>query len=190
MDSMNIDDVHGARHQTEDAEPFMTATAVVRDASGLTVVDGRENSWPLLDLARQLVTQGKPSLALRAVVTAVKSDGGDQAVLHTLNRAQELYINRLRADAAANELASLFAECAIAEARPQNPIVNPSLQQLDATNLTLLHDVSDASILAQSGRMQIMLDAFADGSSFICLKCGGLVSNHRRDEHLMYWCGG
>lgn len=119
----------------------------------------------------------------------MQSKGGDQAVVRTLNRAQELYINRLRADAAANELASVFAECAIAEARRQNPVVN-SPQQLDVTNLNLLRDASDASILARSGRMQIMLDAFADGSSFVCLKCGGLVSNHRKDEHLMYWCGG
>lgn len=115
--------------------------------------------------------------------------GGEQAVRQTLNRAQELYMNRVRSDTAADELASLFAECAIAEARPQNPIVNPTPEQLGATNLTLLQDVSDASILARSGRMQIMLDAFSDGSSFICLKCGGLVSNLRKDEHLMYWCG-
>lgn len=182
MDSMNIDDVLGARHQGEDAE-----SAAGRDAARIPVVAGRGNSWPFIDLARQLVTQGKPSLALQAVVMAIKSEGGDQAVLQTLNRAQELYINRQRADAAANELASLFAECAIAEARPQNPAVNPLPRQLDPTNL--LQDVRDTSILAQSGRMQIMLDAFADGSSFICLKCGGLVSNHRKDEHLMYWCG-
>lgn len=189
MDSMSIDDVPGTRHQAEEAEPFLAATAVSRDAALVPVVAGHENSWPLLDLARQLVTQGKPSLALQAVVMAINSEGGEQAVLQTLNRAQELYINRLRADAAANELASLFAECAIAEARTQNTVVNPPPEQLNAANLTLLQDVSDTSILAQSGRMQIMLDAYSDGSSFICLKCGGIVSNHRKDEHSMYWCG-
>ncbi|XP_028557206.1 uncharacterized protein LOC110103102 isoform X2 [Dendrobium catenatum] len=120
---------------------------------------------------------------------AIKSAGGDQAVRQTLLRAQELYINRVRADAAADELASVFAECAIAEAQPPNPVLPPPLEQINATNPTLLQDASDTSILAQSGRMQIMLDAFADGSSFVCLKCGGLVSNHRKDEHFMYWCG-
>ncbi|KAL0906470.1 hypothetical protein M5K25_024967 [Dendrobium thyrsiflorum] len=186
MESMNIDAGLGARHQAEDAEPLPVAT----DAERFPVLAGCENGWTLLDLARQLVTQGKPSLALQAVVMAIKSAGGDQAVLQTLIRAQELYINRVRADAAADELASLFAECAIAEAQPPpNPVLTPPLEQLNATNPTLLQDVSDTSILAQSGRMQIMLDAFADGSSFICLKCGGLVSNLRKDEHFMYWCG-
>jgi hypothetical protein len=47
----------------------------------------------------------------------------------------------------------------------------------------------EACILAESGRKQIILDAFADGSSFICLKCGGLFSTSRKDEHLTYWCG-
>ncbi|KAH0450463.1 hypothetical protein IEQ34_021155 [Dendrobium chrysotoxum] len=189
MESMNIDDGLGDRHQAEDGEPLPVATAAGCDAERFPVLAGCENGWPLLDLARQLVTQGKPSLALQAVVMAIKSGGGDQAVLQTLIRAQELYINRVRADAAADELASLFAECAIAEAQPPNPVLTPQLEKLNATNPTLLQDVSDTSILAQSGRMQIMLDAFADGSSFICLKCGGLVSNHRKDEHFMYWCG-
>ncbi|KAI0492541.1 hypothetical protein KFK09_026814 [Dendrobium nobile] len=189
MESMNIDDGLDARHPAEDSEPLPVATAAGCDAVELPVLAGRENGWPLLDLARQLVTQGKPSLALQAVVMAIKSAGGDQAVRQTLVRAQELYINRVRADAAAAELASLFAECAIAEAQPPNPVLPPPLEQINATNQTLLQDASDTSILAQSGRMQIMLDAFADGSSFVCLKCGGLVSNHRKDEHFMYWCG-
>ncbi|KAB5568903.1 hypothetical protein DKX38_002696 [Salix brachista] len=36
-------------------------------------------------------------------------------------------------------------------------------------------DVNVNSILAETGRAQFMLDVFSDGSSFICLKCGGLV---------------
>ncbi|XP_020687330.1 uncharacterized protein LOC110103102 isoform X1 [Dendrobium catenatum] len=189
MESMNIDDGLGARHPAEGSEPLPVATAAGCEAEQFPVPAGCENGWPLLDLARQLVTQGKPSLALQAVVMAIKSAGGDQAVRQTLLRAQELYINRVRADAAADELASVFAECAIAEAQPPNPVLPPPLEQINATNPTLLQDASDTSILAQSGRMQIMLDAFADGSSFVCLKCGGLVSNHRKDEHFMYWCG-
>ncbi|GMY28715.1 hypothetical protein FCV25MIE_23957 [Fagus crenata] len=31
------------------------------------------------------------------------------------------------------------------------------------------------SILAETGRAQVVLDAFSDGSSFICLQCGVLL---------------
>ncbi|KAK1269497.1 hypothetical protein QJS04_geneDACA006379 [Acorus gramineus] len=121
---------------------------------------------------------------VKQVVMAMRSDGGDDAVVQTLNRARELYRNKVQASAAADELASLFAECAIAEAQPLRSGLPSS-----STNITEIMDASmGSSILARSGRTQIMMDAFADGSSFICLQCGGLVSNLRKDEHLAYWC--
>ncbi|XP_058725144.1 uncharacterized protein LOC131596502 [Vicia villosa] len=143
----------------------------------------------LLTLARQLINQGKPSQALQAVVVAVKNRGGDEAVFQSLDRARELYKSRLQQNAAADQLASLFAECAIAEVQPAltEPLTEPS-----ATTITnppsVTTDANGTSILAESGRMQVVLDAGSDGSSFICLKCGGLVSIQRKDEHYAYWC--
>lgn len=148
-----------------------------------SMVNKNEDVRGLLTLARQLISQGKPSLALQAVVMAMKSDGGDEAVFDTLHRARELYRNRLRANVAVDELASLFAECAIAEANSE-----PSPFDTGGPSVPLTPDAHGSSILAKTGRQQIMMDAFSDGSSFICLQCGGLVSNHRRDEHLAYWC--
>lgn len=116
---------------------------------------------------------------------AMRAEGGDEAVFQSLHRARELYRSRLQENAAADQLASLFAECAIAEAQPLktgsslNNVVVPSV---------LREDAHGASILAETGRMQVVLDAFSDGSSFICLQCGGLVSNHRKEEHYAYWC--
>ncbi|KAK9163844.1 hypothetical protein Syun_004746 [Stephania yunnanensis] len=140
----------------------------------------------LLDLARQLISEGKPSQALQAVVMATKSAGGDEAVVRTMSRARELYRNKLQANAAADELASLFAECAINEAQPPNFQSSPF--NAAAQPMATLTDLQESSILAKTGRKQIMLDAFSDGSSFICLQCGGLVSVHRKDEHVAYWC--
>ncbi|ONK55041.1 uncharacterized protein A4U43_UnF8240 [Asparagus officinalis] len=165
------------------------STAGAGDARGQQA-QAFESAWSMLSTARQLIDQGKPSLALQAVMAAMKSRGGENAVFHTLQRARELYRNKIHENAAADELASLFAECAIAEAQqpsnPNNPLVpqppHPPDELLDAA-------ANDSSILAMSGRKQIMLDAFADGSSFICLNCGGIVSNFRKDEHLAYWCG-
>lgn len=138
----------------------------------------------LLTLARQFINQGKPSQALQAVVVAVKNKGGDEAVFQSLNRAREQYRSRLQQNAAADQLASLFAECAIAEVQPA--MVEPSATNI--TNPSITTDANGTSILAESGRTQVVLDAVSDGSSFICLKCGGLVSNTRRDEHYTYWC--
>ncbi|KAJ8763266.1 hypothetical protein K2173_026167 [Erythroxylum novogranatense] len=138
----------------------------------------------LLTNARLLINEGRPSEALRAVVMAVRRQGGDAAVRQSLNRAQELYKNRLRDSIAIDQLASLFAECAIADAQS----LNPEQPTLNVRGSAVHVDVNGNSILAETGRMQIVLDAFSDGSSFICLQCGGLVSNHRKDEHYAYWC--
>lgn len=115
---------------------------------------------------------------------ATRREGGDEAVVQSLNRARELYRSRLQENAAADQLASLFAECAIAEAQPLKTKPSPSNEGSSSISL----DAQGTSILAESGRMQVVLDAFSDGSSFICLQCGGLVSNHRKDEHYAYWC--
>ncbi|KAG6469722.1 hypothetical protein ZIOFF_070652 [Zingiber officinale] len=125
---------------------------------------------------------------LDLVLAAIRSGGGEQAVFEILHRARELYRNRLQTDAAADELASLFAECAIAEAQgPVRSSNNPPLAPLHVGPSIPL-DSEGRSFLAMSGRQQVMLDAFADGSSFVCLKCGGLVSTNRKDEHFAYWC--
>ncbi|KAK8476476.1 hypothetical protein V6N13_059111 [Hibiscus sabdariffa] len=139
----------------------------------------------LLGMARNLVDQGKPSQALQAVVMAMRTRGGDEAVFQSLYRAREVYRTRMQENTAVDQLASLFAECVIAEVQP---IKGESLPCV--TNVPpVVSDAHGTSILAETGRMQIVLDAFSDGSSFICLQCGGLVSNNRKDEHYAYWCG-
>lgn len=114
----------------------------------------------------------------------MRTKGGEDAVRLALDRARELYRNKIQECAAADELASLFAECAIEEAIPSKP----ESSDHNMVEQTVELDVRKTSILAESGRKQVMLDAFADGSSFVCLQCGGLVSNHRKDEHFAYWC--
>lgn len=114
----------------------------------------------------------------------MRNKGGEEAVVKVLDRARDLYRNKLQTSSAADELASLFAECAIAEAQPSK--TEPS--QSNKVGQSFEPDARGTSILAETGRKQIMLDAFSDGSSFVCLQCGGLVSNHRRDEHYAFWC--
>ncbi|KAL8494488.1 hypothetical protein ACS0TY_025333 [Phlomoides rotata] len=162
-----------------DADMMETeATAPPPDASSGSDPDDVRN---LLTMARQLIDQGKPSQALQAVVMAMKIRGGDEAVSQALNRARELYMNKIQATSAVDELASLFAECAIAEAIP-------GLSQHNMIEQPIEPDPQGNSILAETGRNQVVLDAYSDGSSFVCLQCGGLVSNHRKEEHFAFWC--
>ncbi|KAL5207533.1 hypothetical protein ABZP36_031968 [Zizania latifolia] len=127
--------------------------------------------------------QEYPDGPLPFILLAIRSQGGEQALMQTLNRARELYRQRSQPNPSVDDLASLLAQCAIAEAQSTGTAQAPG-----SDPVTML-DSDEACILAESGRKQIILDAFADGSSFICLKCGGLFSTSRKDEHLAYWCG-
>lgn len=132
---------------------------------------------------KNIAIPGTNLLSLK-VIMAMKIQGGDIAVSQGLSRAQELYRNKIQASSAADELASLFAECAIAEAIP----LQPEISQQKICEEPIEPDPQERSILAETGRKQVMLDAFSDGSSFVCLQCGGLVSNQRKDEHYAFWC--
>lgn len=117
----------------------------------------------------------------------MRAKGGEAAALQALNRAKELYRNKIHETTAADELASLFAECAIAEALPAIP-EPPSTSNITPDPPSIEPDATETCILAETGRKQVVMDAFSDGSSFVCLQCGGLVSNDRRDEHYTFWC--
>ncbi|TYI21233.1 hypothetical protein ES332_A06G023400v1 [Gossypium tomentosum] len=167
-----------------ETEATTTAAAAAAAAAPTQQVGQNDIGKDLLTMARNLIDQGKPSQALQAVVMAVRTRGGDEAVFQSLYRAREVYRTKLQESTAVYQLASLFAECAIAEAQPLKTEPVPC----NPNDPTVASDAHGTSILAETGRMQIVLDAFSDGSSFICLQCGGLVSNHRKDEHYAYWC--
>lgn len=100
-----------------------------------------------------------------------------------LRRARDVYENGVRSNEAADELTTLFAQCAIA--------TFPEHMSVDTATANHNHHPGlESCILAESGREQVVLDASADGSSFLCHQCDGVVSNLRRDEHFAYWCPG
>lgn len=156
----------------------------------------------LLAMARQRISDGNPSLALQAVVIALRASGGERAVLQALGRAREMYSAKRQSNEAVDELSALFAECGLAtDFAPRNVVVNarseppavapakPSeVQEVDMMEHIPGILQSSAPILAESGRLQVVMDASSDGSSFVCRQCGGLVSNQRRDEHFTFWC--
>ena len=44
--------------------------------------------------------------------------------------------------------------------------------------------------MQESGREGISQCALDDGSSYVCARCGGVVSQGRRQQHDRYWCQG
>jgi hypothetical protein len=48
--------------------------------------------------------------------------------------------------------------------------------------------VREETILSERGEQIILKDAFEDGSSVVCSKCGSLVPANRAENHSLYWC--
>ena len=44
------------------------------------------------------------------------------------------------------------------------------------------------TLLSERGDETILKDAFEDGSSLLCTKCGGLVAKVRWESHSQFWC--
>jgi hypothetical protein len=43
-------------------------------------------------------------------------------------------------------------------------------------------------ILQETGRESLTDCAVADGSSYVCMRCEGVVSAARREQHDQFWC--
>ncbi|CAI7862599.1 unnamed protein product [Closterium sp. NIES-53] len=63
--------------------------------------------------------------------------------------------------------------------------IDPAAYGMDSAGR---HGVDGAAILAEQGRMQVVADAAADGSSVTCSVCRGVISGARWKEHVQYWC--
>jgi len=49
-------------------------------------------------------------------------------------------------------------------------------------------DGAHEALLCEQGRMDVLQDAYFDGSSVLCPNCHGLVSRKRFDAHVALWC--
>lgn len=135
------------------------------------------------------------------MVIALRASGGERAVLQALGRAREMYRTKREANEAVDELSALLAECGLATDLPANStassrvgssavasVAPAEVQEVDMVEHNPGLYQSSAPILAESGRLQVVMDASSDGSSFVCVQCGGVVSNQRKDEHFTFWC--
>jgi len=151
----------------------------------------------LLECAHEQVRAGRPEVALRAVVEAIRRRDGEEAVANWMVMARgrferepsrertmdashvdHMEVGETSSDAE-DELVGLMAGCLLVE----QPESMGSCRGLDGV-------LSHTSILEESGRGEIQTHAIMDGSSYYCNRCGALVSARRALAHDRMWCTG
>jgi len=129
----------------------------------------------LIYQARAKLTNEKPMAALEDLTNALRLLGGEMLVLNTLQQAREAYWAGKEADG----LADIFLKCTLGARQEGIRIDDDKIfEQLGLGN----------SILAERGNEGLAVEASLDGSSGVCPKCQGLVSEKRMEAHILYWC--
>ena len=114
----------------------------------------------LPDRSRSSIADGEKNDALASLLHAIRLTSGEASILGILNEAKK------RVD----------------EAHAQRS----NNSDLIAARQALQSLLDTESILGD--RDDILHDAFSDGSSVICRKCGALVARVRTDAHSKRWC--
>ena len=137
------------------------------------VVLHRQQIRELLDMARTKLADGDGDAAIACALAAAKlSSGGDETAMRN----------------------SLDAAKATAEVqRRREREIRPDLTEEEASELAAARAVCDdmldrSSIVGDRGDNDLLQDAFQDGSSVVCVRCGDLVARTRWDAHRTTWC--
>lgn len=116
----------------------------------------------LLNITRSEIADNNPHQALASLLHVIRLTRGEDAILHVLDEAKR----KMTAD--------------IDEA-----VMQSKLHEAHRISALLLEQ---DTVLSESGQQHILRDAFEDGSSVLCSKCGDLVSRARWEAHTQYWC--
>jgi len=118
----------------------------------------------LLGRSRSSIADGDKDDALAALLHAIRLTAGEASILGILDEAKK------RVD---EEFARRDHKADVKNAR-------------DA--LSELLERAQESIIGERGDNDILHDAFVDGSSVVCSKCGSLIKRDRADAHMRRWC--
>ena len=116
----------------------------------------------LLSITRSEIADNKPQQALAALLHVIRLTRGEDAIMEVLDNAKHK-----------------------ATIEIDQMILTENLNEARRISLLLLEQ---DSILSEREEQEILKDAFEDGSSVYCVKCGDLVSRLRWDAHQQYWC--
>ncbi len=115
----------------------------------------------LLDISREKIAQGNGEEALAAVLHAVRLTQGEDAIMDVLSEAKRRSEERFEAEVE---------------------------KQLNVARGMCRDLLRQETILMETGSEDILRQAFEDGSSVVCRKCGALVSVARWEVHRDVWC--
>jgi hypothetical protein len=118
----------------------------------------------LLEVTKSKISEGSKNDALATLLHAIRLSSGEDSIIRILDQAKKK---------------------AEEDATMQNQLEVDSLSY--ATNAIEKIQEEDC-FLSERGEEDILKDAFQDGSSIICQKCGGLVKAERWKAHSDSWC--
>jgi predicted ArsR family transcriptional regulator len=116
----------------------------------------------LLNITRTELADNKPQQALAALLHAIRLTRGEDAIMEVLSEAKR----KCMADI-------------------DQQVERESFEQARRITELLMHQ---DTFLSERGEEDILKDAFEDGSSVLCRKCGGLVAKARWESHAGTWC--
>mmetsp|Transcript_28651 Transcript_28651/g.48360 ORF Transcript_28651/g.48360 Transcript_28651/m.48360 type:complete len:147 (-) Transcript_28651:210-650(-) len=121
----------------------------------------------LLNISRESISSGNANDALAAIIQAItiSHPQGEGAVVNILEEAKRR-----------NELES------------EQQLRDDTIHALERARQISRQLLQEETILAENGLQTILKDAFEDGSSVVCTKCGSLVPAARSEAHSKYWC--
>mmetsp|Transcript_28801 Transcript_28801/g.27584 ORF Transcript_28801/g.27584 Transcript_28801/m.27584 type:complete len:161 (-) Transcript_28801:692-1174(-) len=118
----------------------------------------------LLEVTKSKISEGSKDDALATLLHAIRLSSGEDSIIRILDQAKK------KAEEDATMQDQEAADCL---SYATNAI--EKIQEEDC-------------FLSQRGEEDILKDAFQDGSSLICQKCGGLVKAERWEAHSDSWC--
>jgi predicted ArsR family transcriptional regulator len=116
----------------------------------------------LLSITRSEIAENNPEQALSALLHAIRLTRGEDAIMQVLDEAKRR---------CAEAIDQQVSRESVAQARRISELL-----------------MNEDTLLSERGDEEILKDAFEDGSSLVCRKCGGLVAKVRWDSHASTWC--
>ena len=142
-----------------------------------------------LNEAYAYVSAGDPMKALSVVLDILRGQfGGDERrVFAFIQEAKASFAQSQRTDEQI-EYMKLIEELQAMSLSQEKDQSTMAAQEQASAEALLQRLIAKESILGQSGREQIMIDAHGDGSSVVCDLCHELIAVKRWDQHVKFWC--
>lgn len=131
-----------------------------------------------IEKARAFVQRGSPTEALEVTLQLLRDvhHGDERAVFNTIREAREQHISQQQQN---KQQEKRFFDGLMHE------------NQIETLACTLEGQPSREGPVLMEGdpsRMQVLRDAFVDGSSCVCSRCGAFVPVARLQHHMEFWC--